>query len=197
MQENQTQETEKPLYQKHIPIVTRSVAGKFRNFKTIVMVVAYIVYFGLPWIPWDRNSAADQAILFDLTSRRFFIFDLIVYPQDIFWLAMVLFIAAVLLFFTTGLIGRAWCGYFCFQTLWSDLFIMVEHLIQGERPARLRLQKQPWNLEKILKIGGSHSVMIAISVWTAITFAAYFSYAPAFVKDFFIGTAYPGGYFAV
>jgi len=197
MQENQTQETEKPLYQKHIPIVTRSVAGKFRNFKTIVMVVAYIVYFGLPWIPWDRNSAADQAILFDLTSRRFFIFDLIVYPQDIFWLAMVLFIAAVLLFFTTGLIGRAWCGYFCFQTLWSDLFIMVEHLIQGERPARLRLKKQPWNLEKILKIGGSHAVMIGISVWTAITFAAYFSYAPAFVKDFFMGTAYPGGYFAV
>jgi cytochrome c oxidase accessory protein FixG len=70
-------------------------------------------------------------------------------------------------------------------------------LIQGERPARLRLQKQPWNLEKIFKIGGSHLVMIIISIWTAITFAAYFSYAPAFVKDFFMGTAYPGGYFAV
>ena len=197
MQENQTQETEKPLYQKHIPIVTRSVAVKFRNFKTIVMVVAYIVYFGLPWIPWDRNSAADQAILFDLTSRRFFIFDLIVYPQDIFWLAMILFIAAALLFFTTGLIGRAWCGYFCFQTLWSDLFIKIEHLIQGERPARLRLQKQPWNLEKIFKIGGSHLAMIIISVWTAITFAAYFVYAPTFVKDFFMGHALAGGYFAV
>jgi len=98
---------------KHIPIVTRSVRGKFRNFKTAVMLLAYSVYFLLPWMPWSRNSAADQAVMFDLDTRRFFIFDLIVYPQDIFWLAMLLFIAAALLFFTTGLIGRAWCGYFC------------------------------------------------------------------------------------
>ena len=189
--------TEKSLYQKHIPIVTRSVKGKFRTFKTAVMLLAYAVYFMLPWLPWARNSAADQAILFDLTSRRFFIFNLIVYPQDVFWLAMLLFIAAALLFFATGLIGRAWCGYFCFQTLWSDLFIQIEHLIQGERPARLRLQKQPLNLEKVLKVGGSHLLMILVAMWTAITFACYFSYAPAFVHDFFMGTGVSGGYTAV
>ncbi|NBP92033.1 MAG: 4Fe-4S binding protein, partial [Actinobacteria bacterium] len=147
------------LYQKHIPIVTRSVKGKFRTFKTAVTVLAFTVFFLLPWLPWDRVSAANQAILFDLTSRRFFIFNLIVYPQDVFWLAMLLFIAAAFLFFATGLIGRAWCGYFCFQTIWSDIFIKIEHLIQGERPARLRLQKQEWNLEKVFKLGLSHALM--------------------------------------
>ncbi|HWU83115.1 MAG TPA: cytochrome c oxidase accessory protein CcoG [Methylophilaceae bacterium] len=186
-----------PLYQKHIPIFTRSVKGKFRNFKTAVMVLAYTIYFLLPWMPWQRVSAADQAVLFDLGSRRFFIFDLIVYPQDIFWLAMLLFIAAALLFFATGLIGRAWCGYFCFQTLWSDLFILIEQMIQGERPARMRLYNQPWNAEKILKIGGSHALMILVSFWTAVTFAAYFAYAPDFVRDLFTGHAADAGYITV
>jgi cytochrome c oxidase accessory protein FixG len=186
-----------PLYQKHIPIFTRSVKGKFRNFKTAVMVLAYSIYFLLPWMPWERVSAADQAILFDLSTRRFFIFNLIVYPQDIFWLAMLLFIAAALLFFATGLIGRAWCGYFCFQTLWSDLFILIEKMIQGERPARMRLYNQPWNAEKILKVGGSHALMILVSFWTAVTFAAYFAYAPDFVRDLFTGHAAEAGYITV
>lgn len=185
------------LVGKHIPIVTRSVKGRFRNFKTSVMIIAYSVYFLLPWMPWERNSAADQAVMFDLETRRFFIFDLIVYPQDIFWLAMLLFIAAAFLFFVTGLVGRAWCGYFCFQTLWSDLFIMIEHAIQGERPARLRLKKQPWNAEKILKVGGSHALMILVAFWTAMTFASYFSYAPQFVHNFFIGEAAQAGYITV
>ena len=186
-----------PLFQKTIPIVTRSVKGKFRNFKTAVMVVAYLVYFCLPWLPWERSSAASQAILFDLGSRRFFIFDLIVYPQDIFWLAMLLFIAAALLFLTTGLVGRAWCGFFCFQTVWTDLFIMVERAIQGERPARLRLQKQPWNAEKILKVGTSHVIMILISFWTAVTFAAYFTYAPDLLPSLLSGHAAEAAYITV
>lgn len=186
-----------PLQHKHIPIVTRSVKGRFRNFKTAVMVLAYSVYFILPWLPWARHSAASQAVMFDLSSRRFFIFDLIVYPQDIFWLAMLLFIAAALLFFTTGLVGRAWCGYFCFQTLWSDLFIIIEKAIQGERPARLRLQNQPLNTEKILKIGSSHALMILVSFCTAVTFAAYFTYAPDFVRALFTGHAADAGYITV
>lgn len=180
-----------------IPVVTRSVKGRFRNFKTAVLILAYSVYFLLPWLPWQRNSGADQAILFDLETRRFFIFDLIVYPQDIFWLAMLLFIAAALLFFATGLIGRAWCGYFCFQTLWSDLFIFIEQFIQGERTARLRLKKQAWNTEKITKVGLSHALMILVSFWTGITFVAYFSYAQQFVPHFFSGQAAQTAYITV
>jgi hypothetical protein len=100
--------------------------------------------FCLPWLPWARSDAPSQAVLFDIPGRRYYLFDLTVFPQDIFWLAILLFMAAVLLFFATALVGRAFCGYFCFQTLWTDAFIWLEHLIQGERPARLRLAREPW-----------------------------------------------------
>jgi cytochrome c oxidase accessory protein FixG len=190
-------ENEVHLYQKRIPIFVRSVEGKFRNFKTGILVLAYTVFFSLPWVQWDRASSADQAIMFDLVSKRFFIFDLVVYPQDIFWLSMLLFIAAALLFFVTGLVGRAWCGYFCFQTLWTDMFMLIEHMIQGERPARMRLSKQPWNLEKVLKIGSSHFFMILVSFWTGFTFAAYFAYAPDLLHKFFTGEAVQAAYITV
>jgi cytochrome c oxidase accessory protein FixG len=190
-------ENEVPLYQKRIPIHTRTVKGKFRNLKTGILLLAYAVYFTLPWLPWARPSGAQQAILFDMVSRRFFIFDLVIYPQDIFLLSLLLFIAAALLFFATGLIGRAWCGYFCFQTLWTDAFILIEHIIQGERPARLRLQKQPWNLEKILKIGGARALMLLVSFWTAFTFVAYFNHTPEFLFRFFSGDSVSTAYFAV
>lgn len=186
-----------PLFQKRIPIYTRSVKGKFRTFKTSVLVLAYTVFFLLPWIPWNRTSAADQAVMFDLVSRRFFIFDLVVYPQDIFLLSLLLFIAAAFLFFVTELIGRAWCGYFCFQTLWLDCFMLVEHMFQGERPARMRLAKQPWNPEKIFKVGGAHLTMLLISFWTGFTFAAYFTYTPEFLVAFFSGQANPTAYVAI
>ncbi|HSI22576.1 MAG TPA: cytochrome c oxidase accessory protein CcoG [Methylophilaceae bacterium] len=190
-------ESEVHLYQKRIPIFVRSVEGKFRSFKTGILVLAYTVFFALPWVQWNRASSADQAILFDLMSKRFYIFDLVVYPQDIFWLSMLLFIAATLLFFVTGMVGRAWCGYFCFQTLWTDMFMLIEHMIQGERPARMRLYKQPWNVEKILKVGSSHFFMLLVSFWTGITFAAYFAYAPQLLHDFFTGQAADAAYITV
>jgi cytochrome c oxidase accessory protein FixG len=188
---------EMPLYQKRIPIYTRTVKGKFRSFKTSLLVLAYAIYFILPWLPWSRPSGAQQAVLFDLVTRRFFLFDLVIYPQDIFLLSLVLFIAGALLFFTTGLIGRAWCGYFCFQTLWTDAFMMIEHLIQGERPARIRLAKQPWNLEKILKIGGARALMLLLSFWTAFTFIAYFNHTPEFLTRFFTGEVISTAYYGV
>lgn len=185
------------LYQKRIPIVTRSVKGKFRRFKTTVLLLAYAVYFLLPWLPWARLDAPAQALLFDLPGRRFLIFGLTVYPQDVIWLALLLFIAAILLFMVTGLVGRAFCGYFCFQTLWTDCFIWIEHAIQGERPARVRLYRQPWNREKLLKVGGTHVVWLLVSFWTAFTFAAYFTYAPQLVADFFTGQAAAAAYITV
>lgn len=183
-----------PLFQKRIPIYTRSVEGKFRTFKTGVLILAYTVFFCLPWIPWSRTSAADQAVMFDLASRRFFIFDLVIFPQDVFLLSLLLFIAAAFLFFITELVGRAWCGYFCFQTLWLDCFMLVEHMFQGERPARMRLAKQPWNTEKILKVGGSHATMLLVSFWTGFTFVAYFTYTPEFFGEFLHGAAHPTAY---
>ena len=182
------------LYQKRIPVFTRSVKGKFRRFKTSVLVLAYAIYFLLPWLPWSRLDAPAQAVLFDLPGRRFLIFGLTVYPQNVVWLALLLFIAAILLFFITGLVGRAFCGYFCFQTLWTDFFIWIEHKIQGERPARVRLYRQPWDREKVLKVGGTHAAWILASFWTGLTFVAYFTYAPQLVADFFTGQAAAAAY---
>ncbi len=188
---------EMPLYQKRIPIYTRTVKGKFRNLKTGILLLAYTVYFVLPWLPWARPSGAQQAVMFDMVTRRFFILDTVIYPQDIFLLSLLLFIAGALLFFATGLIGRAWCGYFCFQTLWTDAFILIEHIIQGERPARIRLAKQPWNAEKILKVGGARMLMFLLSFWTAFTFVAYFNHTPEFLTRFFSGASDPTAYYGV
>jgi cytochrome c oxidase accessory protein FixG len=185
------------LYQKRIPIFTRSVKGRFRRFKTSVLVLAYAIFFLLPWLPWTRMDAPAQAVLFDLPGRRFLIFGLTVYPQDVVWLALLLFIAAILLFFVTGLVGRAFCGYFCFQTLWTDFFIWIEHKIQGERPARVRLYRQPWDREKLLKVGGTHVLWLLASFWTGMTFVAYFAYAPQLVSDFFSGQAAAAAYITV
>ncbi|WP_124948768.1 cytochrome c oxidase accessory protein CcoG [Sulfuriferula thiophila] len=190
---------EQPIqfYEKRMPIVTRSVKGRFRNLKSAILVLAYAVYFALPWLPWSRHDAMSQAVMFDMDGRRFFIFDLVVYPQNVFWLALLLFISAIILFFATSLIGRAFCGYFCFQTLWTDLFIWVERLIQGERPARLRLLKQPWNMEKIAKIGLTHFIWLLIAFWTGMTFVLYFGYAPDILHRFFIGHAAYAAYVGV
>ncbi|MHB8915896.1 MAG: cytochrome c oxidase accessory protein CcoG [Thiobacillus sp.] len=184
-------------YQKRIPIVTRSIKGRFRNFKTWVLVFAYATFFLLPWLPWSRADAPSQAVLFDIPARRFLIFGLTAYPQDIVWFALLLFLAALLLFFVTGLIGRAFCGYFCFQTLWTDFFIWIERLLQGERPARVRLYRQPWGTEKLLKVGGTHALWIVFSFWTALTFVLYFAYAPEMVARFFQAQASLSAYLTV
>jgi cytochrome c oxidase accessory protein FixG len=177
------------LYEKHIPIYPRSVQGRFRSFKWGILALAYGVYFLLPWLPWSRELGPSHAVVFDITSRRFYLFDLVVHAQDMMWLAGFLLIAALLLFFVTGLAGRVFCGYFCFQTLWTDLYILIEHLVQGERPARIRLDKQPWGGEKIIKKGATHALWLLAAFWTGLTFTFYWAEAPQLLVDFFIGRA--------
>ena len=154
-----------------------------------VLALAYGVYFLLPWLRWEREVGVDQAVLFDLAGRKFYLFDLVVHPQDIFWLAGLLMIAAYLLFFVTGLAGRVFCGYFCFQTLWTDVYILIEHLIQGERPARIRLAKQAWDLTKLLKLATTHLLWLLMSFVTGLTFVLYWGDAPQLVRQFFAGEA--------
>ncbi len=183
--------------QGRIPVFTRSVKGAFRRFKSSVLITAYAVFFLLPWLPWRRIDGLGQAVLFDVPGRRFLIFDLTMYPQDVVWLALLLFIAATILFFATALVGRAFCGYFCFQTLWTDFFIWIESKIQGERPARVRLYRQPWNREKALKIGATHLIWLVASFWTGMTFILYFGYAPELLARFFTGGAPVAAYITV
>jgi cytochrome c oxidase accessory protein FixG len=177
------------LYAARESIYPRSVRGRFRTLKWAVLALAYGVYFLLPWVRWERVNAPDQAVLFDLAGRKFYLFELVVYPQDIFWLAGFLMIAAYLLFFVTGLAGRVFCGYFCFQTLWTDVYILIERLVQGERPARIRLAKAPWNAAKVWRLGLTHALWLLVAFWTGLTFVLYWGDAPTLIGQFFGGTA--------
>lgn len=193
-----TENQDKDLYFKRVPVVPRSIKGAFRNFKTSILLLGFSVYFLLPWLPWSRLDAPSQAVMFDIPGRRYLIFGLTVFPQDVFWLAMLLFIAAVVLFFITALAGRAFCGYFCFQTLWTDAFIWIERLIQGERPNRLRLLRTPWNAgEKLTRVGLTKLLWFLLSFWTALTFVLYFGYAPEQLTAFFTGQAAGAAYITV
>lgn len=177
------------LYEPKPTIIPRSVQGAFRKLKWAILLLAYGVYFFVPWLRWSREAGPEQAVLFDLEGRKFYLFDLVVFPQDIFWLAGLLMIAAYLLFFVTGLAGRAFCGYFCFQTLWTDVFVRIEHWVQGERPARIRLDKQDWNAEKFIKVGITHLLWLTVAFLTGLTFVLYWGDAPQLVVDFFTGAA--------
>lgn len=177
------------LYQERAPIFPRSVKGRFRSIKWGILALAYGVYFLLPWVRWERPVGPDQAIIFDLQGRLFYIFNMTVHPQDIFWLAGFLMLAALLLFFVTGVAGRVFCGYFCFQTLWTDVFILIEKLVQGERPARIRLAKQAWGPEKIRKLGLTHLLWLLVAFLTGFSFVMYWGNAPELAAKFFTGTA--------
>ncbi|MGD8484233.1 MAG: cytochrome c oxidase accessory protein CcoG [Thioalkalispiraceae bacterium] len=177
------------LYQSRIEIFPRSVKGRFRNLKYAVLALAYGVYFLLPWLRWERASGPDQAVLFDIVHRRFYLFDLTVYAQDIFWLAGFLVIAAFLLFFVTGIAGRVFCGYFCFQTLWTDVFMLIERLVQGDRNARIKLHQGPWTSEKKIKMGMTHLLWLLVAFLTGLSFTLYWDNAPELVKQFVSGEA--------
>ncbi len=176
-------------FQDRIEIFPRSVKGRYRTIKTSILILAYSVYFLLPWLRWDREVGPDQAVLFDIDGRRFYIFDLVVYAQDIFWLAGILLIAAFLLFFVTGLAGRVFCGYFCFQTLWTDVFIFIEKLVQGERNARIKLHQAPWSNEKAIKMGLTHFLWLIVALLTGLSFTLYWGNAPELITQMLGGDA--------
>jgi len=177
------------LYQQRIAIYPRSVKGRFRNFKWAVLGLAYSVYFLLPWLRWERNVGPDQAVLFDITGRKFYVFNLVAHSQDLLWLVGFLLIAALLLFFVTGIAGRVFCGYFCFQTLWTDLYLLIERLVQGDRVARIRLDRSPWNANKLLRKAGTHILWLAVAFWTGLTFTLYWDNAPQLLVKWFTGSA--------
>ncbi len=177
------------LFQERIEIFPRSVKGRYRSIKTGILLLAYSVYFLLPWLRWTREVGPEQAILFDIDGRRFYIFDLVVYAQDIFWLAGLLLIGAFLLFFVTGLAGRVFCGYFCFQTLWTDVFVFIERLVQGERNARIKLSKADWTNEKIIKMGLTHFLWLLVAVLTGLSFTLYWGNAPDLIVQMLTGDA--------
>ena len=173
------------MEQHRVPIYPRSVKGLYRKIKTSIVVLAYSVYFILPWLRWSRDNGPSQAVIFDIDANRLYIFDLTIFAQDMFWVAVFFAFAALLLFFVTGIAGRVFCGYFCFQTLWTDVFMHIEHWVQGERPARMKLAESKWTAEKIIKIALTHSLWLLVAFSTGLAFTLYWGNAPDLIIDIF------------
>lgn len=159
------------LFEAHKKVHARSVEGLFANWRWVMVWVTQIVFYGLPWLPWNGR----QAMLFDLNSRRFYIFDLVLYPQDFIYLAALLVLSALALFFFTAIAGRLWCGFACPQTVYTEIFMWVERRIEGDRLARMRLDAAPWSANKLLKRGSKHMAWGVFSLWTGLTFVGYFT----------------------
>lgn len=173
------------LFKKQERIYPKRVSGRYRNLKWILMVITLGIYYVTPFIRWDRGpNAPDQAVLIDLHHARAYWFWFEIWPQEVYILTGILIFSAILLFFITSMFGRVWCGYFCFQTVWTDLFVWVERIIQGDRNKRKKLREGPWTAEKFTKLAITHALWLAIGWWTAGSFVLYFNDAPTLVMDF-------------
>ncbi|MDR3518408.1 MAG: cytochrome c oxidase accessory protein CcoG [Azospirillaceae bacterium] len=171
-----------PLYADHKKVYPRQVRGVFRRLKWIVLTVLLAIYYSLPWIRWDRGlDAPAQAVLLDVSGRRLYFFWIEIWPQEIYYLTGVLILAAVGLFLVTAVAGRLWCGYACPQTVWTDLFMLVERWVEGDRPARMQLDRTGFSLEKLKKKVLKHAIWLAISVITGGAWILYFVDAPTFM----------------
>ena len=159
------------LYAAAKKVYPRSVQGVFARWRWAMVFLTQLVFYGLPWLEWGQR----QAVLFDLNTRRFYIFGLVLYPQDFIYLTGLLVISALSLFLFTAVAGRLWCGYTCPQTVYSEIFMWVERKIEGDRTLRMRLDESPASLEKLVKKTFKHVVWISIALWTGYTFVGYFT----------------------
>lgn len=172
------------FFKKQEKIYPRRVWGKFRKLKWVTMLVLLTIYYGAPWLRWDRGGQSpDQAILIDLNHTRAYFFGIEIWPQEVYYITGILILAAVGLFFVTSLFGRVWCGYACPQTVWTDLFVWVERIVQGDRNARKKLDESPWTFEKIRKKGLTHIIWLIIGLCTGGAWVFYFNDAPTLLDQ--------------
>ncbi|MDZ7595609.1 MAG: cytochrome c oxidase accessory protein CcoG [Thiobacillus sp.] len=162
---------EQQLYAIRQIIQPRAVHGVFANWRIALVLLTQAVYYGLPWLQWDNR----QAVLFDLAARKFYIFGLVFWPQDFVYLTGLLVLAALALFLFTAVAGRLWCGYACPQTVYTELFMWVESWLEGDHLARKKLDKSPWNANKLRRRGMKHVVWVLLALWTGFTFVGYFT----------------------
>ena len=170
------------LYAASKKIYPRSVEGIFAYWRWIFVALTQLIFYGLPWVEWGTR----QAVLFDLSSHRFYIFELVLYPQDFIYLTGLLVVSALALFLFTAVAGRLWCGYACPQTVYSEIFLWIEHRIEGDRSARMRLDDADFSLEKLVKKWYKHLIWIFLSIWTGFTFVGYFTPIRELVMEFFL-----------
>jgi cytochrome c oxidase accessory protein FixG len=159
------------LYAAHKKIYPRSVSGLFNNWRWAAVFLTQLVFYGLPWLEWGQR----QAVLFDLGVRRFYIFGLVLYPQDFIYLTGMLVIAALSLFLFTAVAGRLWCGYACPQTVYTEMFLWIEKLLEGDRSARMRRDAKPMSADKLWRKSVKHFLWLVVALWTGFTFVGYFT----------------------
>ena len=178
------------LYAKRRQIYPKLAHGKFRLVKWAVMAIALGVYYLIPWLRWERGEGIpNQAVLADFSGEKFYFFMIEIWPQEAYYLAGLMILAALGLFFVTSLFGRVWCGYACPQTVWTDLYIWVERTFEGDRAARMRLDKSPMSFNKLWRKLGKHTVWLIIAFWTGGAFILYWHDAPTVARGWFTGEA--------
>ena len=159
------------LYEAQKKIYPRTVQGIFARWRWACVIATQLVFYGLPWLEWGQR----QAVLFDLGARRFYLFGLVLYPQDFIYLTGLLVVSALALFLFTAVAGRLWCGFACPQTVYTEIFLWIERKVEGERGARIKLDGQPMSLEKLVKKWFKHLLWIALAMWTGFSFVGYFT----------------------
>ena len=178
------------FFEARTKVFPRQVDGPFRRFKWLVMVVTLAIYYVTPWIRWDRGPhAPDQAVLVDIANRRFFMFQIEIWPHEFYYVAGLLIMAAVGLFLVTSAVGRAWCGYACPQTVWTDLFMHIERLVDGGRNAQFKLDQAPWGPQKIAKRLTKWTLWLLVGIATGGAWIFYFADAPTLLRDLVTGNA--------
>lgn len=187
-----------PLYAPRKKIFPKRASGSFRRFKWLVMAITLGIYYLTPWLRWDRGPfAPDQAVLIDLANRRFYFFFIEIWPQEFYYVAGLLVMAGIGLFLITSTVGRAWCGYTCPQTVWVDLFLVVERAIEGDRNARMKLDAGPWTARKLVLRVSKHAIWLVIAAATGGAWIFYFADAPTLIGEVFTGTAAPVAYITI
>jgi polyferredoxin len=159
------------FYQSEAKIHPREVKGPLQRLRMIALVWLLGMFYVFPWLNWEGR----QAVLFDLPARKFYVFGFSFWPQDFIFLTLLLTIAALALFFFTTLAGRLWCGYACPQTVWTEVFFMMERWCEGDRAQRIKLDRAPWSLNKLKRRGGKYALFALFSLWTGMTFVGCFS----------------------
>ncbi len=167
----QLAEDAQSMYVSEKKIHPRDVDGRFQRLRAIAVWVLLGMYYVFPWINWDGR----QSVLFDLPARKFHVFGLNFWPQDFVFLALLLIIAGMALFFFTSLAGRLWCGYACPQTVWTEVFIWIEQWAEGDRNKRIKFDNAPWTGEKLRRRGGKHALWLLFALWTGFTFVGFFT----------------------
>ncbi len=172
------------LYAPQRKIYSQNVKGTFRRIKWAVLYVTLGIYYLLPFVRWDRGpNAPDQAVLVDFPGRRFYFFFIEIWPQEVYYFTGLLIIAAMALFLMNAVAGRAWCGYLCPQTVWTDLFLAAERWIEGDRRERMQRDRGQWSGARVLRAATKHGLWLIIAWWTGGVWVLYFADAPSLVKD--------------